>query len=192
MNRKTTAILLIAAAVLTNAAFTVPGSVFSYPDILKEPTNEILASFPPDAGSGHVLVWPSWPSPPHCSPRSLSASAASRPTGRCAGPSPSASRPRPSRSSASPAGPCWYRASLRTRPAATRRPPPRAGRVRNGPPGARQPHRREPRLPVDRGLDAAGPRRPAPRARRSLVHRPRAPCPPCSSSSGSCPRWTCR
>ncbi len=37
MNRKTTAVLLIAAAVLTNAAFTVLGSVFDYPDVLKEP-----------------------------------------------------------------------------------------------------------------------------------------------------------
>ena len=45
MNRKTTAILLMTAALLTNAAFTVLGSVFNYPDVLKEPTSEILASF---------------------------------------------------------------------------------------------------------------------------------------------------
>lgn len=45
MNRTLTAVLLIAAAVLTNAAFTVLGTVFNYPDVLKEPAGEILASF---------------------------------------------------------------------------------------------------------------------------------------------------
>ena len=45
MNRKLTAILLIAAAVLTNAAFTVLGMVFNYPDILGEPVEDILAAF---------------------------------------------------------------------------------------------------------------------------------------------------
>ena len=45
MNRKLTAILLIAAAVLTNAAFTVLGTVFNYPDVLSEPVEEILAAF---------------------------------------------------------------------------------------------------------------------------------------------------
>ena len=55
MNRKTTAILLIAAAVLTNAAFTFLGTVFNYPDILKEPTNEILASFRQHQGA--VTFW---------------------------------------------------------------------------------------------------------------------------------------
>ena len=51
MNRKITAMLLIAAAVLTNAAFTVLGSVFNYPDILKEPTDEILATFREQQGA---------------------------------------------------------------------------------------------------------------------------------------------
>lgn len=55
MNRKTTAVLLLAAAVLTNAAFTVLGSVFSYPDVLKEPTSEILASFREHQGA--VTFW---------------------------------------------------------------------------------------------------------------------------------------
>lgn len=45
MNRKLTAVLLIAAAVLANAAFTVLGMVFDYPDVLKEPVEEILADF---------------------------------------------------------------------------------------------------------------------------------------------------
>jgi hypothetical protein len=45
MNRRLTATLLVAAAVLTNAAFTVLGAVFSYPDVLKEPTTDILARF---------------------------------------------------------------------------------------------------------------------------------------------------
>ena len=55
MNRKTTAALLIAAAVLTNAAFTVLGSVFNYPDVLKEPTADVLASF--SAHQGKVTFW---------------------------------------------------------------------------------------------------------------------------------------
>jgi hypothetical protein len=45
MNRKLTAALLIAAAVLANVAFTVLGMVFNYPDVLKEPVEEILAAF---------------------------------------------------------------------------------------------------------------------------------------------------
>lgn len=55
MNRKLTAALLIAAAVLTNAAFTVLGTVFSYPDVLKESTADILASF--RAHQGPVTFW---------------------------------------------------------------------------------------------------------------------------------------
>ena len=55
MNRKLTAILLLAAAVLTNAAFTVLGTVFNYPDVLKEPTSDILASF--RAHQGGVTFW---------------------------------------------------------------------------------------------------------------------------------------
>jgi hypothetical protein len=45
MNRKLTAALLVTAAVLTNIAFTALGSIFNYPDILKEPTDDILAAF---------------------------------------------------------------------------------------------------------------------------------------------------
>jgi hypothetical protein len=45
MNRKLTAALLITAAVLANVAFTALGSIFDYPDILKEPTDHILAAF---------------------------------------------------------------------------------------------------------------------------------------------------
>lgn len=45
MNHKLTAALLIVAAVLTNAAFAVLGSVFNYPDILGEPVEDILAAF---------------------------------------------------------------------------------------------------------------------------------------------------
>jgi hypothetical protein len=55
MNRKLTAALLIAAAILTNAAFIVLGTVFNYPDVLKEPTAEILASF--RAHQGQVTFW---------------------------------------------------------------------------------------------------------------------------------------
>jgi len=45
MSDKLTAALLIVAAVLTNAAFTVLGTVFNYPDILGEPVEDILAAF---------------------------------------------------------------------------------------------------------------------------------------------------
>jgi uncharacterized protein DUF4386 len=45
MNRKLTAIALITAALLTNAGFTALGSIFNYPDVLKEPTAEILVRF---------------------------------------------------------------------------------------------------------------------------------------------------
>lgn len=55
MNRKLTATLLVAAAVLTNAAFTVLGTVFNYPDVLKEPTTDILAGFRDHQGP--VTFW---------------------------------------------------------------------------------------------------------------------------------------
>jgi hypothetical protein len=54
MNRLTAA-LLIAAAVLTNVAFTVLGSVFDYPDILQEPTDTILAAF--RASESTITFW---------------------------------------------------------------------------------------------------------------------------------------
>ncbi len=55
MNRKQTAALLVTAAVATNAAFTALGIVFSYPDILKRPVDEILAAF--RASQGAVTGW---------------------------------------------------------------------------------------------------------------------------------------
>jgi len=55
MNRKLTAITLIAAAVLTNAGFTALGSIFNYPDVLKEPTGEILDRFREHQSS--VSIW---------------------------------------------------------------------------------------------------------------------------------------
>jgi hypothetical protein len=55
MNRKLTAALLVAAAVLTNVAFTVLGSVFNYPDVLKEPAADVLAAF--RANQGVVSAW---------------------------------------------------------------------------------------------------------------------------------------
>ena len=55
MNRKLTAIALITAAVLTNAGFTALGSIFNYPDVLKEPTGEILDRFREHQAS--VSLW---------------------------------------------------------------------------------------------------------------------------------------
>ena len=96
MNRTLTAVLLLAAAVLANAAFTGLGTVFNYPDVLKEPAADILAAF----RASQVAVPPGSPSspcPPRCSPRSPSGSAGCPITARCASPYRSASRPRSSR-----------------------------------------------------------------------------------------------
>jgi hypothetical protein len=55
MNRKLTATLLILAAILANVGFTALGGVFNYPDVLKEPAGEVLASF--RAHESAVSVW---------------------------------------------------------------------------------------------------------------------------------------
>jgi uncharacterized protein DUF4386 len=55
MNPKLTASLMIAAAVLANVGFTALGSIFNYPDVLKEPAGEVLASF--RAHEGAVSAW---------------------------------------------------------------------------------------------------------------------------------------
>lgn len=44
-HRRLTAILIVLAVVLANAAFIGLGSVFEYPDILQQPTDEILTKF---------------------------------------------------------------------------------------------------------------------------------------------------
>ncbi len=48
MTPRSTAALLVAAAVLVNAAFAGLGAVFDYPDVLKRPTGEVLALFVAD------------------------------------------------------------------------------------------------------------------------------------------------
>jgi hypothetical protein len=55
MNRKLTAALLVAAAVLTNVAFTALGTTFNYPDVLKEPAADVLASF--RASQASLIGW---------------------------------------------------------------------------------------------------------------------------------------
>lgn len=55
MNRKVTAALLVAAAILTNLAFTALGTVFNYPDVLKQPAGEVLAAF--RSSQGAVSGW---------------------------------------------------------------------------------------------------------------------------------------
>src|SRR3954454_5555886 len=55
MPARRTAILMITAAVLVNAAFTGLGSVFDYPDVLKEPADAVLASFGESRGA--VTGW---------------------------------------------------------------------------------------------------------------------------------------
>jgi hypothetical protein len=55
MTSRLTAALLLTAAVLTNGAFTVLGSVFNYPDVLKEPIEDILVAF--RASQTTIVVW---------------------------------------------------------------------------------------------------------------------------------------
>ena len=55
MTPRLTAALLITAALLTNAAFTVLGTVFNYPDILAEPVDDILTAF--RAHQTAVVAW---------------------------------------------------------------------------------------------------------------------------------------
>jgi hypothetical protein len=55
MNRRLTAALLVTAAVFTNVAFTALGTVFNYPDVLKEPPAEVLAAF--RAAQSAVTGW---------------------------------------------------------------------------------------------------------------------------------------
>src|SRR4051794_32947348 len=45
MPPRRTAVLMITAAVLLNSAFTGLASVFDYPDVLKQPAGDVLASF---------------------------------------------------------------------------------------------------------------------------------------------------
>lgn len=52
---RTTAALMISAAVLLNVAFSGLGTVFDYPDVLKHPAAEVLASF--RAEQGAVSAW---------------------------------------------------------------------------------------------------------------------------------------
>jgi hypothetical protein len=52
---RTTAVVMISAAVLVNVAFTGLGMVFDYPDVLKHPAADVLASF--RASQGAVSVW---------------------------------------------------------------------------------------------------------------------------------------
>ena len=57
-SRRATAVVMITAAVLVNVAFTGLGTVFDYPDVLKQPAADVLASFRADqvAVSGWFLV----------------------------------------------------------------------------------------------------------------------------------------
>ena len=121
MNRKTTAVLLITAAVLTNAAFTVLGSVFDYPDVLKEPVADVLAAFREHQGQVSFWFAVMAVSAALFAPIAIGVGRLST-AGPCGSPSPSASRPRSCRSSACPAGRCSSPASPPTPRAPTPRP----------------------------------------------------------------------
>ncbi|WP_200961259.1 DUF4386 family protein [Phycicoccus sp. Soil802] len=53
--RRRTAVLVVAATVMLNAAFTVLGSVLGYPDVLAEPAADVLALV--DAHRTQVVTW---------------------------------------------------------------------------------------------------------------------------------------
>jgi Domain of unknown function (DUF4386) len=55
MNNKLTAATIVSAATLTNVGFTMLGSIFDYPDVLKDSSAEILASF--RAHQSSVMLW---------------------------------------------------------------------------------------------------------------------------------------
>ncbi|MGE3284636.1 MAG: DUF4386 domain-containing protein [Pseudonocardia sp.] len=55
MTPRTTAVLMITAAVLVNVAFSGLATVFDYPDVLKHPAAEVLASF--RASQAAVTGW---------------------------------------------------------------------------------------------------------------------------------------
>ncbi|MGL4648239.1 MAG: DUF4386 domain-containing protein [Caldilineaceae bacterium] len=56
MNRRITALFLIVVPLLFNLAFFALGSRFSYPDILRQPVDEILTRFAA-GGEGLVALW---------------------------------------------------------------------------------------------------------------------------------------
>ena len=55
MTTRRTAVLLVTAAALTNVAFTMLGTIFDYPDVLKKPVTEILSAFRADQGA--IVTW---------------------------------------------------------------------------------------------------------------------------------------
>src|SRR3954447_6998241 len=55
MTPRRTAVLMIAAAVLVNVAFTGLGAVFDYPDVLKQPADAVLTSF--GGSQGVISGW---------------------------------------------------------------------------------------------------------------------------------------
>jgi hypothetical protein len=55
MTPRRTAALLVAAAVLTNVAFTALGAIFDYPDVLQRPVPDILAAF--RASEAAIVTW---------------------------------------------------------------------------------------------------------------------------------------
>ena len=55
MTPRRTAVLMITAAVLLNVAFTGLASAFDYPDVLKQPAGDVLASF--RESQGVVSAW---------------------------------------------------------------------------------------------------------------------------------------
>ena len=156
MNRNLTAALLVAAAVLTNVAFTALGTRLQLPGRPEGAGRRHPRRVPRIAGRRHRLVHRDGRCPPRCSRRSPSASAGYPTTGDAGrGPGRHRRRRRPGRrpGALAAAGSRLRRRRRQRRPGRRRR---GARLVRDRTPGARQPHRRDLRLPAHRRLDAAG------------------------------------
>ena len=191
-----TAVLLIVVPIAFNVAFFELGRAFDYPNILRKEPDEILRRFAA-GGSGLILRWEALLVSALAmlplaallavvlgAPPALTRPVDRRRRGRGARPGARARALAVRRAGAGP--------PLRRGPGRTRRrcdPADRRGRVRDAPPPARRRHRRAPRLPADRPLDAPGRRRRSSRRRvlpglaRHRRHRRSAS--PCSSARSS-------
>ena len=191
MNRKLTAALLIAAAVLGMAAFTGLGSVFNYPDVLNEPAGDVLAEFRDSQGvvSGWFLVLAA--AAALFVPIAIGVGRLSRP-GPCASPCRWGSPPESCRSIGLLRWPLLvpgYAADAASTDPATVAGGP--GLLRHRQPDPRHRDRRELRLRPHRRLDPARHRRPPPLASPAAGSASSARSPPCWSSPVCSHPWTC-
>jgi hypothetical protein len=56
MSETVTGALLVALPILFNVTFALLSMRFDYPDVLREPTAEVLCRFR-EGGAGRILIW---------------------------------------------------------------------------------------------------------------------------------------